>query len=141
MESTSLIYEAFGNVSIPDEYKISDKDILDESVYKKKLDALIKFLVNNNASIKQLDKTIHTQYYAIIGTTFGTKGVTSHGSTVSYLTKYINKYCSDKSKTKIKKDIEKTINALNKIVDNGKELNKLQKDWMKDIENALKLIK
>lgn len=140
-ESTILIREAFGNIKCPPELKLDVPDLLSDSKFKSKLPKLVKYYLDNNAKEKDLSRQLYMIYYGILGSTFGDKSVKSHGSTVTFLVDYVNKYCTDKHKTLMKKDIEKTIDTLEKMKLNRKELTKLQLDWLKDITTALKKFK
>lgn len=138
-EAVEYITSVCESVKIPQDMKLDTPDLLSDAAFKKKFDALIKYLIDNNATAKQLSKTVYMYYYALVGAAFGTKNVASHGMTVTYLAKYINKYCDTKQKSRIKKDMDKTIKAIDKLEEKGK-ITQLQKDWRKDITKASSII-
>lgn len=127
------------NVKLPAELRISDEDILNNSVYKKKFEAVVKYFKDNNAPEKQLSRNVYSQYYAILGTVFGTKGARYNGKLITYLAPSFNEYCSDKQRSIIKKDIEKTLNGLDKLKEK-QELSYNQSNWYADISTALNKI-
>lgn len=128
------------NVKIPSELKIVVEDYNKPSQYKKKVQDIVKYLKENNASEKQLDKTIYMQYYGVLGNTFG-NGIegTYSGNLIQFLVPFFNKYCSDKSRSIIKNDIQKTITSLDNMKEK-KGLTSKQSSWYNDIKNSLNKI-
>ena len=139
--SESVLMEA-KRVKIPNELKLTPDSFSNDQKFKKALSEVIKYMEDNNASEKQLSKQVYLMYYGIIGNTFA-NGVDGprFGHQLTILVPYINKYCTDKQKDRIKKDMDKTINALNKLVDNGNKLTVLQKSYLEDLLNAAKKLK
>ena len=136
-ENVMLEFDVFGKkskkVKIPDELKLDVEDVRSASKFKSKSQAVIKHLEDNDADEKQISSIVKGFYYAIIGNTFD-------GTCTKYEPKFAtyvpmaNKYLLEKERAIIKKDMEKTIEALDKNVEEGKELNQLQKDYYKDLK-------
>ena len=87
---------------------------------------------------KKMSKFAISWYFAILGNTFMSDFNGPYVSLLPIVLPDIKKYCDDKQKARIMKDIENTIKKLEGIKDSGKQLNRKQKGWLKDIK-AVKL--
>lgn len=150
-EASGIILESNRNVKIPKELQLTEEDIIGNvSILKSKVEKQIKYLEDNlqDESNKFLGKdkskiisdTVYIIYYSILGCTFGEKTI-KYNPKMSWYVGILNKYCEEKKRSLIKKDMEKTIIRLKQIQDNGKELNNIQKAWLKDISDNVNKIK
>lgn len=137
--------------AIPQEYKLTEEDINgDLSKLKSKYDKIIKYMEDNledkpnkflgKSKSTTISDSVYGLYYSILGCTFSDPNL-RYKPKMSWYVGMINKYCEDKKRSKIKKDMESTINSLTKMENNGKQLNQLQKDWLKDISENVNKIK
>lgn len=135
----NIVLREFG-LQIPEELKLTEEDIFSANKFKTKLNKVIKYHQDNNSTPKTISKLVYGMYWAILGNTFG-------GSCKKYEPKFscyvstINEYCDEKQRGKIKKDMDKTIEALDKLVEKGKPLSNLQKDYYKDLKANVNKIK
>lgn len=126
----------FGGVKIPKEMKLNTEDILSAAKFKKKTQAIVKYLKDNGAKDKELSKNVSTFYYAVVGAYFyANPQPTKYEPVIAWLVPMINKYCDDKSRNRIKTVMQNDIKGFEKLKAN-KGLTPVQKGYLADIKSA-----
>lgn len=146
--NTEVVSEGlFGKkkVKLPKDMQLTYDDFQKASVFKKRLDEVMKYLEKEGADKKQLSNMVQTIYFGIVGNTFmDSDGKRSNMDTKKYEPKltmivpYIKKY--DDKKDDIIRDMVITKESLEKMAAKGKELKPLQKAYKADLEKAIKML-
>ena len=115
--------------------KITKDDLNSPELFKKKFKEQLDEKKDNP---KKAGKFVYSIYFAILGNTFYDNFEGNYVSILPVIVPAIKEYCNDKQKARITKDIENTIKKLEDVKNKGKQLNRKQKGWLKDIK-AVKL--
>ncbi len=151
-ESTNIILESNRNVKIPQELQLTDDDLLGSvSAIDSKVKKIIKYLEDNlkdesdkifgRDKSKIISDNLGGIYLGLVGVIFYGKEGNKYTPKMSWYVGILNKYCNEKTKSFIKKDIERTITSFEKMQKMKKELNNIQKAWLKDISDNVNKIK
>jgi len=138
-----IFKDIFKKTKVPESLKINEDDIINASKFKSKADKLIKYMKDEEWPENKISNSVLMLYYSVIGATFGSEKQKDkkYQPKLKYIVSIVKANCNEKHQQRVFKDMQETIDTLEKMKSNGKELNDLQKGWLADLKSVASSIK